>query len=650
MLVTMAKIEMIGPKKYFDNAIALLQQLGTLDIEDLSKKEDDLLLRKMDIDPQVLESRNNLRNLLVRLNGVISVYEPLVANKITLEDKKVWEKDNSYLTKQAEGILKKVEEKTRELVSKKKHLELELASLQRYHQVLRKVYPLAQKIMPTQDAETVAFVLEGEYADTVNAIDKEIGKLTENNFELISTPIDEDTTAAIVVFNKKYSRKVHKFLSNSVKEIEAPSDVKDLSIDKVLVQIEDKQKSYPQEIAKIEKQLKPLADEWYSKSKVISNALHNKAEQIEAMPSFGQTDYTFVLHAWLPVKELKDLKKQISERWGQKIVIRQLELDHHDLEKAPVAIDNPGWASPFEIFMKIFQPPRYGTLDPTIFVALFFPIFFGFIVGDIGYGLVVLTTVTLLRLKFMKSKGDMVDATTRIFQYAAIASIVFGIFYLEFFGTVIEKMLGHQGIEEITVHFGILKWPYLRDPSIKNRLQEFIFVSLYIGFAHLFTSFIMGIINARKEMAYKHMWEKVGMLGFLIAVGVFFTGWLIRGIPSGPETVPISVIAVLSVGLAVYGGGPMALMEGTFGVIGNLASYLRLMSLGFAGAILAGVANDFAAGSFIGIFLAIFLHVINVIVHTVSPAIHSFRLNFLEGFGKFYEEGGREYKPFFARR
>ncbi|KKN14810.1 hypothetical protein LCGC14_0992420 [marine sediment metagenome] len=648
MLVTMAKIEIIGPKKYFDKAIALLQQLGTLDIEDLSKRQDDLLMKQMSMGQEDLESRNHLRDLLTRLNGVMSILGPLADHNIKEEDEQVWERDNSYLAKRADKVLGAVEEKTRELASRKKQLELETASLDRYQKVLQKVYPLAKKIMPTQDSETVAFILEGDYKETVNAVEEEMGRITESNFELISAPIDEDTTAAIVVFNKKYLAKVHSFLSNTVNEIEAPTGTKDLSIDKVLGEIEKKQQNYPKKLAEIKQKLIPIAAEWHHKIKAISNAIHNKVDQIEAIPSFGQTDYAFVLHAWLPQRKLKNMEKELGSRWGEKIFVRQLELDHHDLEEAPVAVENPGWAKPYEVFMNIFQPPKYGTLDPTMFLALFFPIFFGFIVGDVGYGAIILITSTVLRMKFMKDKGDMVDATTRIFQLAGVSAILFGIFYGEGFGTLLEHYLHNNHIE---YQIGPIHWPYVRDPDIPNRLYEFLYASIAIGYVHLVISVVMGIINARREKAYKHLWEKVGTLGFMVVIAILVIIAFTKGsFEAGVETYFATALGVVSIGLVVYGGGVLAVMESTFGIIGNLASYLRLMSLGFAGAILAGVANEIGAGSFIGIFLAIFLHVINVVVSTVSPAIHSFRLNLLEGFGKFYEEGSREYKPFFARR
>lgn len=650
MLVTMAKIELIGPKKYFDKAVALLQQLGTLHMEDISKSHEELPVRQMDMEPEALESRNNLRNLLTRLNGIIGVLRPFTDLSQVIEEKSIWNKDNSYLTKEAENLLAKLEEKVRELASKKKNMELELTSLTRYEQALKKVYPLTRKIIPLEDSETVAFLLEGDYKDTVNAVNNEIAKLTEDNFELISTAIDEETTAAIIVFNKKYSAKVHGLLKTKVKEIDVPKNVRDLSVDKVIEEIQKKQQAYPAEMAKIDSELKPLAAD-YAQLKAISNAIHNRVEQIESIPNFAQTDYTFVLHAWLPQKELGTLQKAMKKEWGQKVLVRQLELTHHDLEEAPVAIENPAWASPFEIFMKIFQPPKYGTLDPTIFIAIFFPLFFGFIVGDMGYGLVVLITVTLLRAKFMKQKGDMVDASTRIFQFAGISTIIFGAFYGEAFGTLLEKILHkYHLLEKIKFHIGPVEVPYFREPTAE-RLMQLLYVSLAIGFVHLATSLVMGVINARREHAYKHMWEKIGTLGFMVCLGLVAVGSLVKGaLVFGPESLVAIILGLASIGLVVYGGGGMAVMESTVGIVGNLFSYLRLMSLGFAGAILAGVANDFGEGAGLGVLMAILLHVVNVVVHTISPAIHSFRLNLLEGFNKFYEEGGKEYKPFMARR
>ncbi len=648
MLVTMAKIEMIGPKTFFNEAIALLQQLGTLHIEDLSKNKDELPVRAMEMDFEALDSRNNLRNLLTRLNGVISVLGPFTSERdlSKKEDKGLWEQDNSYLTKEAESLLAALEEKTRELANKKSKLQLELSSLSKYEQVLKKVYPLVRKVMPLEDSETVAFLLEGDYKDSVTAINDEIDKLTEGNFELISTAIDDTTTAAIIVFSKKYSAKVHSFLNTQTNEINVPSDVKDLSVDKVLAEIAKKRESYPLEIEKCDRDLKPLTSD-FGRLRSISNAIANRIEQIESMTSFAQTDYTFVLHAWLPQKELGALNKAIDEKWEQKIVTRQLELNYQDYEEAPVSIENPTWAKPYEFFTSIFQLPKYGTLDPTIFLAIFFPLFFGFIVGDVGYGLIVLITATALNIKF---KDNIAAAmATRMFQVASVSTIIFGMFYGEAFGNLAEEVFP-QYFEKPWFHIGSVPVPYLREATTE-RLMELLYVSLGIGFVHLTISLVMGIVNARREHAYKHMWERVGMLGFMTSLVTMGVSALLRGsFGLNPEIILAIVGSIASIGLIVVNGGVIGTIEGILGTVENLASYLRLMALGFAGVVLAGVANDFGKASAAGIVMALLLHIINVVVHTISPAMHSLRLNLLEGFGKFYEEGGREYKPFMARR
>lgn len=662
MLITMAKIEMIGSKKYFDKAIALLQQLGTLHIEDLSKNEEALPVRAMDMDPIQLESRNNLRNLFTRINGVISIFEPLTIDRVIKEDKDLWEQDNSFLTREAEKLLSNVEEQSRKLVNKKHKLQLELASLARYEQVLKKVYPLTRKVMSLQDSESVAFLLEGDYKETVNVINDEINKIAEGNFELISTAVDENTTAAIIVFDKKYSNKIHKFLTSKVKEIEVPTDVKDLSVDKVLAEIGKKKQKYPEEIAKADAQLKPLADEWYGKLKTISNAIANRVDQIESIHNFAQTDYTFVLHAWLPYKELGNLKKAIKDEWDGKIVVRQLELTQHEYEEAPVVLKNPGWANPFQIFTQVFQSPKYGTIDPTIYIAVFFPIFFGFIVGDMGYGLIIFLTATFLRFKLRHKNSELINTMTRILQIAGVSTFLFGAFYGEAFGDLLEKFLhSHHLVEKFTFSIGSLVIPYGRNPEIPGRIMQLLLISLAIGFVHLVTSLIMGVTNAIKEKAYKHMWEKTGALLFFVPIALILFSLVPNLLGSPVNLLPFlanpaiksgaGLISVVGVVLIAYGGGLVGSIEYTIGLIGNYFSYLRLMALGLAGVILAAVANSFVEsfGS-LGILMAVFLHVINVVVHTVTPAIHSFRLNLLEGFGKFYEEGGKEYKPFEARR
>ncbi len=661
MLLTMAKIEIIGPKKYFYQALALLHQLGTVHLDDVSQQKENIFMRSMDIDEEASKSKSELRDLITRLHGIMSSIEPAKVDKSRQNGDTYWKADAEELSKEAEKLVGQLEEKARSIANKKTDMEFELAQLDRYQDVMKKIHPLAKKIVTLEGSETVAFLLEGDFRDTVNIINTEIGKITNGKHELISTPIDEETTAAIVVFNKKYSKKIHNFLTDKVSEIRLPSSLKDLSIDKVLDEIDSKKVSMPVEIKGFGKQLNKMSEEWYYKLHDLTTAMSNKIEEIKKIPTMGETDYTFVMQGWLPYKKLKNTQKELQRNFGNRVLVKQLELSPHELENAPVVIENPAWAKPFELIFNVWQPPRYGTVDPTKFLAIFFPLFFGYILGDIGYGLIVLLMSTFLKKKFAK-QNDMIWASTTIFQIAGAAAIFFGIIYGEAFGNLLEKYVFYElkgGAEAYHHHpymfkLGALKWPYHRDITIEGRIMDFIVLTLGLGFIHLAVSISLGIVNAVKEKSQKHMIEKIGLLAILFAaIGIIMAG---RGASflSTPSYI-IIFAGIIAVG---YGAGPFGAMEHIFGLIGNLFSYLRLMAIGLAGAILGAVSNELAikfaemgaAGLVIGLALAVMLHSINIIVHTFSPTIHAIRLNVLEGFGKFYESGGKIYKPFKARR
>lgn len=659
MLLTMAKVEILGPKKYFYQTLALLHQLGTVHLEDMSKQKENIFMRTMDIGEEASKSKSQLQDLATRLGSIMSTIQPEKIDRAAASQNSedYWKKDAQGLTEEAEKLVSQLEENARSIANKKSEMELELASLDRYQEVIKKIHPLAKRIVSLEGSETIAFLMEGDYKDTVNIINKEIGKITNDQHELISTPIDEETTAAIIVFNKKHSPRIHKFLSDKVSEIRLPPGLRDLAIDKVLDEIENRQQSMPKEIKKLGDDLNKLSEQWFYKLQNLTNAMNNKVEEIKRIPTMGETDYTFVMNGWLPHKQLKNTQKEVRRNFGNRVIIKQLELSPHELEEAPVVIENPTWARPFELILKVWNPPRYGTVDPTKFIAIFFPLFFGYILGDIGYGLIVFITATMLKRKFAR-QNEMVWASTTIFQAAGAIAILFGIIYGEAFGTLLEHFvfIPIKG-EELYHHapyllkLGPVKWPYHRDITIENRIMDFIKLTLGLGFIHLVVSLVLGVVNAFKERSQKHMIEKIGL------IVVLFAAFGLAVMPA--LKTPSYIFIVLGVGAVGYGAGPFAAMEHLFGLIGNLFSYLRLMAIGLAGAILAGVANELAfkfseggnpAGLVIGIGLAIMLHVINIVVHTFSPTIHAIRLNVLEGFGKFYESGGRTYKPFKARR
>lgn len=643
MLLSMSKVEIIGPKRYLYEILSLLHSIGTLHIEDMSKSisPGEMLVRRMDVDNAVLQKRSELRNLLVKVNSIVGVIRPSKEKEISQQEKdqiysEIWRESTEELAQDITKLIGDVEGKTKDLATKKSDLEIELASLEKYEKVVGKVQPLAQRLVALEGFETVALLIERKYKSVIDIIRSELSRITRNQFEIVSADVDEETTAALLVFNKIYSEPVHTFLwAENVNEVRLPDEFSEMSFDKALGALRERRRAIPIELDAIRKDIAYVARGWYARLAVVKEILEDRLDEVEVVTSFGQTDYTFVVTGWMPAKHIKKSQKALKDEFGERVVLSELEVDPHELEEAPIMYENPSLVKPFEMVMRLFSPPRYGTIDPTPFLAIFFPIFFGMIVGDIGYALIILIAALLLRRRFRDNL--FVQTATYVLSMGAVAAVLFGFLYGEFFGDILYKF---EIIREIHI-FGVAL-PFERE----HLIMPLLYLTLAVGAGHIVLGLFLGLFNAIKHKAKKHAFEKAGML--VVLFSIFLVAACAASVLPKQLMNPMFVVMIVGIVFLILGAGFMGFME-IFGVMGNIFSYARIMALGLAGAILAGVANKLAGSLgniMIGIMIAALLHVINIVVCAFSPSIHALRLNFIEFFGKFYEPGGKEYKPF----
>jgi len=378
----------------------------------------------------------------------------------------------------------------------------------------------------------------------------------------------------------------------------------------------------------------------------IRDVLIDRTAEIEAIPKFGRTAYAFVITGWMPVDDVPALRDAIRARWAEDIIVEQTEIREEEYAQTPVALKNDPRVEPFAQLLGVYGMPRYGTLDPSIFLFIFFPLFFGMIVGDVGYGAIMLGIVVWLRMKFRQN--EMIQVATSVLGPAATMVMVFGLFYGEFFGNVFgTHML--DWIQEISI--GPIQLPFNRVESVTT----FMFMAIGVGVIQITLGLLLGVINAVKTKNKHHLYEKGGILTFVVAIlvvvalsifAVQFGTWGVWG---------QALFALLALGgfvFAVRGGGVMGVIE-TLEAFTGMASYIRIMAVGLAGAIFAEAINEIVvemaqstAMLILAVVVAIVLHGLNFIIAAFSPAIHALRLNFLEFFGKFYETGNMQYSPF----
>ncbi len=663
----MAKVEIIGPKSDFFEVVSMLHDQGKLHIEDLSRKiqAGEVPLERMELYEQQQVDQERMEELLIRVRSIVKALHrddlPSDPAKRRAEYDRLFAMDATELQDEVARVVEEVEERTASLAAERTNLESESSLLTRYEPILQKIQPLAKQIVTTGAYESVALLVERRYKQGLELLKEELDKITHKQCEIVSTDVDEDTTAAIVVFSKTYSDPVHKFLAmENVNQIRMPSSFEDMPFDVAYETLKERQKHLPAELEKVTIELEELSKAWLLRLSTVRDVLIDKIEEISAIPKFGRTEYAFVINGWLPAADVDELRRALAATWGDDIIVTQTEIRDSEFAETPVAVKNPKRVAPFAKLVGVRGVPKYGTVDPTFMLFIFFPIIYGMIVGDFGYGAVMLAVVLWLRRKF--KENEMVQVATSILGPAVTMVIVFGIAYGEGFGDVPYRFGWVYSVTNSS-------FPWLADGTyawfgflpVFHRVKEimpFLIIAIAAGVFHVCIGLVVGVINAIKTKSKKHLQEKGGILVLLIAllaiVALFSQGAeeLLGETGLLAAQSGIALIAVAGFIYALKGGGIMGAVE-TLETFIHIASYIRIMAVGLAGALFADAINAImvilspdGGISIVGILMGVVLHSLHVLMAAFSPMIHALRLNLLEFFGKFYEVGKQQYSPF----
>jgi V/A-type H+-transporting ATPase subunit I len=387
----------------------------------------------------------------------------------------------------------------------------------------------------------------------------------------------------------------------------------------------------------VNEELAELSRNWYPKLSVLKEVLEDRNEELSVFTKFGQTDYTFVMIGWVPKKQLANTKNALKEAFEGRVIVNDLEVSREENYNAPACYDNPRLVKPFESLSGLIGTPRHGEIEPTLLLALFFPFFFGLMVGDIGYGICILVFALVVRW-FYGRRSHTIKQLMNILIICSIPTIFFGYLYGEFFGNLGQTM---GWIQPVTIAGTTL-----------NRIDIIVPLILFtvaIGVFHVFFGLSLGVVNARRRGNQKLVCTRVGM-GLVLASIIVILLAIVAVVPS-ILVAPGILMLVIGLPLILYGGGIAGAVE-VISTFTNVLSYARLMAIGMASVVLALVANEMG-GSLgivaIGVLIAVLLHGLNVVLCMFSPSIQALRLHIVEFYSKFYEGGGRPYDPFKRR-
>lgn len=396
----------------------------------------------------------------------------------------------------------------------------------------------------------------------------------------------------------------------------------------------------------VEEDLKKIRQEYIDYVLASDEYLSIETQKAEAPLKFATTKNTFIVEGWTPTKRLERMQKDIDDATNGQVFLSIDKSEAVAIEKVPIALENPIPTRPYEVFIKAFSLPKFNEIDPTMLIFLWYPFFFGLMLGDIGYGIVVVAIAVIVRWK-IKSRG--LRALAGVGIYAGVVSMIFGFIYNEFFGV---ELFGEKGLLTFL-------YAYPTIPRFDNVLNLLI-VTMVLGIIHLSLGYVVGFKNEYTQHGLKHaVYTKLSWLlilyGGVIAI-VIILPQLTRG--SG---ISLSSGLVAGLALAVIGVIFLVLGEGVIGIaelpslLSNVLSYTRLVSIGVSSAGIALAVNKLSDALFIskgGFFLilgALMLiggHAINTALGILDSGLQSLRLHYVEFFTKFYRGGGLKYKPF----
>jgi V/A-type H+-transporting ATPase subunit I len=407
-----------------------------------------------------------------------------------------------------------------------------------------------------------------------------------------------------------------------------PPSLGDLPLAGKLDYLESRAARIRDDMDAVERERRTLSLRWAPLYTSVRKWVDERLALLDATAAVYETALCFCVYGWMPSHEVEGLRARLDASFGDHVVLTEKELREKDLERVPVTLSNPPFFRPFEIFTRLLPVPSYGSFDPTPFFGIFFPLFFGMILGDAGYGLVLIILATILLRRFRRR--EMAAAALKVLVIASIYTILFGVLYGEYFGDLGLRLLG---IEPIWVE---------RRTAIIPMLS----FAIAVGVVHILLGLIFGIIAAFRRKARREAASRILNVALLLCLIVVIASSF--GLFPEILTRPMVVVMLFLMPLLFFTGGLLAPLE-VLKSIGNMVSYVRIMAIGLTSVMLAYVANSLAGqmgNLLVGAILAVLLHALNMILGVFAPTIHALRLHYVEFFTKFFEPGGRRFDPF----
>ena len=631
MIVPMERVLVTGPQNIIEPCLKSLHTIGTIHI---SNSRSDRLLKNAglktgssggDVEEQLEKAEAilfNIKTALTTLEQAHPAHKELLAFDTAGQD---W-LSPAYVERTS-AICAEVA-KTASTV---RELSSALQQVSGYRGLFEEFKGLVELASSMHSVEASGFIFRAGEEMAVRELEEAMMRATGGAHSVFHGKTGENHSSLLIIYPSSLRGKVQNDvfgkLAGRIQTIKVPAEYERETFAKTAASLFEQERAVRENLDALTGQMKEYAVRWSALLRTAERGLGYTAKKLRLQNFLATSGRTFWISGWIPETSSRPLRKRMEDEFGGRVLIMTSTPTPDEYPDVPVLLRNPPWARPFERLLRFFPPPVYGSVDPVISVMFFFPLFFGLILGDAGYALLLLLIVWFIRLR--RATVPVWEDVAAIMVACAATSALFGALYGEFFGNIRHS-------------FGL-------PPGIVDRKRDVMHILaavIALGGVHLSLGNLISGVDSIRRGYFRHG------AGNLLGVGLITTaiaggGMAVMGKITGRELG--AAIAALVIAKTLV-EGPKAILE-VFRLLSNILSYARLMALGMASLMLADTADEMftvLGGGLLGIAAGLGLHMLNFLMGTFSPAIQALRLHVVEFFNQFFQYGSVRYAPFKA--
>jgi len=634
MLVRMRRVEIVAPRSVAREALRSIHRAGVVHLKAFDQLEGvgpgTFAIPHLKHGLQPLSDGGGIfKEPLDEVSRLGALIGTVSVDPARLEE--TWALDDEALIAAADR-LRPVQAQADRLTGQRVRATADLERLDSYRHLIDGLSGAVGRLPRLRGYAATGIIVGTRHRALIGLISEELEAITQGRCEVVSADIVDDRTAAVLLYPSSMATEASDLLGGrDLEEVNLPSDLQGVPFDELGPRMADEVEQLRALVTRLESEFRQLSEQNTEDVSALQLVLGDRMAETRELSCAAHSDHLVVFTGWIPAARLDGFREKLAEDLGDDVLI----VDHGDAptvgQEPPVAIANGPISRSFEPLSRFVAVPRYGTIDPTPLLALTFPAFVGLMIGDAGYGIVLLAILLVFRARMKRS--PMLSKVWPVGLTMAMSMIFFGVLFAEIFGETGRHVL----------HFE----PILFDRSDhESAIIIMLVIAISIGFAQVGLGLALGVWNAAQ---LEHRREAIGRAALLVGLVMVVVMAVAVGGLLPTEVIAIAVasliaatvIAALSMGIA----GPIEML----GVMSNVLSYARLMAVAFAGVMLALIAEELGAlmpGIVFGVLVAILLHSLNLALGIFDASIQGLRLHYVEFFTKFVEPGGTPYAPF----